>query len=66
MVLINLGLYHILKGMGKPRVKEDSGEWVPPEVRSDPTMVSNEPRGAVRRRERRRKVEVEADVDPAF
>jgi hypothetical protein len=61
--LVELSLYDVFEGANQPRMKNDSSKRMSPQARGNFPLAFRETRGAIRRGERCRKVEVKTGVD---
>jgi len=63
--LLELRRYDVLEGAAEAGVIDDHGKPVVAQVRGEFTLPLHQACGTVRRRKRRRKVEVQASIDPS-
>src|SRR5438552_4154996 len=63
---VELGCHDVLEGTDEPRVKHDLGKAVAQQVSAQLLLAFLEPCGTPLCRKRRRKVEVQPGIDPAF
>jgi len=61
---LQFGRDDVFEGLAEPRMKDDLAEAVPAQVAGKLLLAFDEPAWTSRRRERRRQVQVEADLDP--